>query len=67
MLILGHAGLTLGVAALLSGVLGSILSQTPENNPGQPIDKVATRPFQSKTRPAAWFASLGSRIDIRFL
>ena len=67
MLILGHTGLTLGAAVLLSGVLGSILSQTPENNPGQPIEKVATRPLQSRTRPAAWFTSLASRIDIRFL
>ena len=67
MLILGHVGLTLGAAVLLSGVFSSVRSRTPENNPGQPLEKVATRPLQSRMRPAVRFTSLARLADIRFL
>lgn len=67
MLILGHAGLTLGAAALLSGFLGKVRSRPPEKNPGLPVEKVATRPPPSRTRPVTWFASLARRADIRLL
>lgn len=67
MLILGHAGITLGMAALLSGVLDKAYSRQPEKNPGLPIEKVATRPPQSRTRPVTWFTFLARRADIRLL
>lgn len=67
MLILGHAGITLGAAALLSGVLNKVPSRPPEKNPGLLIEKVATRPPQSWMRPVAWFAFLARRADIRLL
>lgn len=67
MLILGHAGLTLGAAALLSNVLSKTRSRPPEKNPGLPIKKVATRPPPSRTRPVTWFAFLARRADIRLL
>ena len=67
MLILGHAGITLGVAALLSSVLDKAYSRQPEKNPGLPIEKGATKRPQSRTRPVTWFAFLARRADIRLL
>jgi len=55
MLVLGHAGITLGAAAILSGALGSSRSSQ------------AVPPGNSTSRKASWFTSLGRRIDIRLL
>jgi len=56
MLPLGHAGITLGAAVLLNGVLSKaapLETHTARDNP--------------TGRLASWFASLGNRIDIRLL
>lgn len=67
MLILGHVGLTLGAAALLSGVLDKVHARPPEENPRLPIEKVTTRPPRNQAHPVAWFAFLARRVDIRLL
>jgi len=55
MLVLGHAGITLGAAAILSTALGSSRSSqvVPLGN--------------STSQKASWLTSLGRRIDIRLL
>lgn len=56
MLILGHAGITLGAAVILSGAVSA--ANPPQSPP--PSDT-------PKNKPARWLDSLSRRIDIRFL
>jgi len=69
MLVLGHAGITLGVAVILAGVLDS-------DHPSNVILNKAKRPLSPTNVGAqnnlpinklSWLASLGRRVDIRFL
>jgi len=66
MLVLGHAGITLGAAVLLNSALlkGNPLrlKRGPELSP-----KVRPARNCASVRIASWFASLGNRIDIRLL
>ena len=55
MLVLGHAGITLGTAAVLSAALGSSRSSQVV-----PLDN-------STSQKASWLTLLGRRIDIRLL
>ena len=55
MLVLGHTGIALGAAAILSGALGSRRSFQ------------AVPSGDSTSWKASWFTSLGRRIDIRLL
>lgn len=70
MLVLGHAGITLGAAALLSGVLGSRVFKTTEKE-GLELFSPSLR--KSKTtnsfpnQKISWVTSLVSRIDLRLL
>ena len=58
MLILGHAGITLGVAAAVDAALSN----------RRPHAAVATLPVRRSRNPGtAWFASLARHIDIRIL
>lgn len=58
MLILGHAGITLGVAAAVDAALSN----------RRPHAAVATPPVRRSRDPGtAWFASLAGHIDIRIL
>lgn len=65
MLILGHTGITLGAAVVLSGALQSRenkqerrLSHPPETHSGQ---------INSSSGISSWLTFLGNHIDIRFL
>ncbi len=65
MLVFGHAGLTLGVSALLAGALGSSPSSKTKRN-----EAIAPPSHYSQVvsnRKASWLTYLGSRIDIRLL
>lgn len=65
MLVFGHAGITLGAAALLSSALGSSrLSKTTRSE----VIESSSHPSQAiPKRKAWWLTYLGSRIDIRLL
>lgn len=71
MLVFGHVGITLGVAALLSGLPESIrVSKTTRKQRKEPSspsfdDVQASGDFQS--RKTLWLTSLGRHIDIRIL
>jgi len=71
MLLLGHIGITLGTAVLLSGVLGSSsFSNTGGNEAVEPssnsFKKVQiTSDFQGHKK--SWITALGRRLDIRLL
>ena len=71
MLILGHAGITLGVGVLLNGALiKSGLLPISENTPGEGQRDSAQTPQGQRTSPSgrwSWLTSLGKRIDIRSL
>jgi len=63
MLILGHTGITLGAAALLSGALRrSRISQPKEESPQAVADSK-----NSSSEKASWFTMLWRRVDIRLL
>ena len=65
MLVFGHAGITLGVSALLASALGSSpLSKTKRNEAIAPPSHYSQ---VVSNRKASWLTYLGSRIDIRFL
>lgn len=57
MLILGHAGITLGSAVILNGIFSGVSARQKKVNQAQALWR----------RPADWFASLAKRVDIRFL
>ncbi len=57
MLILGHAGITLGSAALLNGIFSEVYARRRKVN----------QPLAPRRRPDGWFVSLARRADIRFL
>jgi len=62
MLILGHAGITLGTAVLLSGAATAI--RYPTSNQ----DKTsAVSPKSPLNQPASWLTSLARNVDIRVL
>jgi len=62
MFVLGHAGITLGTAALLN----SVLAKSPSSRPEQPLqERNAIRSLFD--RVASQFAALGKRIDTRVL
>jgi len=66
MLVLGHAGITLGAAALLNGALSKTRWQSkrvPEVTPGV----LYTARDNPTSRLSSWFAALSSRLDVRFL
>jgi inner membrane protein len=71
MLVLGHTGITLGAAVLLSGaVTCSHLLKTKQHrlegassHPSQPVPTLNDPP----KRLASWFTSLASQVDIRLL
>ena len=71
MLVFGHAGITLGAAALLSSALGSSrFSGAKENDAikaSSPSSQVSQGLSNPRTQKASWFTSLGRRIDIRLL
>ena len=70
MLVLGHAGITLGAAALLSGVLGSRVSKTTEKESLEPFSPSLRKSRTTNSLPnqkTPWFTSLVSRIDLRLL
>lgn len=66
MLVLGHTGITLGVAVLLSGALPRVAPQQLEDGI-RPSSKERTVRGNPSSRVASWFVSLGRRIDIRLL
>lgn len=66
MLVLGHTGITLGVAVLLSGALPRFAPRQLEKGI-RPSSKERTVLGNPSGRVASWFASLGRRIDIRLL
>ena len=60
MLILGHAGITLGAAVVLSGVADSSKPQTASN-------KNSLNSHSSLlSRPTEWLTLLSGKIDLRF-
>ncbi len=67
----GHAGITLGAAALLSSALGS--SRSPRAKENEAIkassrsSQVSPRLSNPTSQKASWLTSLGRRIDIRLL
>lgn len=62
MLILGHAGITLGTAVLLSGAATAIRHPTSDQ------DKTsAVSPKSPLNQPASWLTSLARNVDIRVL
>ena len=65
MLILGHTGITLGVATLLAGVLGN--SRCHETTRNEVIESTPHHPQVIQNRKALWLTLLASRIDIRLL
>lgn len=70
MLVLGHAGITLGSAVLLSGAITAIRSQkSAQGNKAASSDspQAPVTPDSSRSRPAAWLTSLARYIDIRLL
>ena len=61
MLILGHAGITLGTAVLLSGAMTAI-------RPPIPNQEEASQPAaDSPNKPESWLISLARHVDIRLL
>ena len=71
MLILGHAGITLGAVALLNGALiKSGLIPTKGNKPDERQQDLSRAPQgqrPSSSGRLSWLTSLGNRIDIRIL
>lgn len=71
MLVLGHAGITLGSAVLLSGAITAIRSQkaTRENKTtaSSHSPQPPAAPDNPRNRPALWLTSLARHIDIRLL
>ena len=71
MLILGHAGITLGAVALLNGALiRSGLIPIRENKPREGHQHLSQSPQGqgvSPSRGLSWLTSFGRRIDIRIL
>ena len=71
MLILGHAGITLGVAVLLNGaVIKSGLLPINENQPSEHSQDSSPTPQEQRPLPSgrlSWLTSLANRIDIRLL
>jgi len=61
MLILGHTGITLGAALVMSGVVSSTHPHTADDTAS-----VNTR-RSLLNRPAAWLSRLADKIDLRFL
>ncbi len=66
MLILGHTGITLGAAVLLSGALSKVAPQQPDRVL-KPSHKTSTVRYNPSGGAVSWFASLGNRVDIRLL
>ena len=71
MLILGHAGITLGAAVLLNtALIKSGLLPITENKPGEePHDSLPASPGQAPLPPGklSWITAFARRIDIRIL
>ena len=68
MLIFGHAGITLGTAVLLSGVLSRSYARPREGNDYlEPGTKAASVKKWFSLSVASWLTSLAGRIDIRLL
>ena len=69
MLILGHAGITLGAAVLLNGALvkSHLLPTTGNKAKHRKQSRVHQAQRLTPSGEASWFTSLGSRIDIRVL
>lgn len=66
MLVLGHAGITLGALTLLNGLVIKAIPQRGE--PTSAIDPVGDIPgTPASEKILAWFARLNNRIDIRVL
>ena len=65
MLVLGHAGITLGAATLLAGVLENTSFFRAAG--GQASGSSPDHPLSVLGRARSWLVSLGSRIDIRIL
>jgi len=62
MLILGHAGITLGAAVLLSGAVTAFRSPIPRRD-----KTAAAAPDDHLNRPKSWLISLARHVDIRLL
>jgi inner membrane protein len=62
MLILGHAGITLGAAVFLSGAASAIRSPIPVRE-----ETAAALPNDPSNQPKSWLTSLARNIDIRLL
>ncbi len=65
MLVLGHAGITLGTAIILTGVLGS--SCCHETTRNEAIESAPHHPQIPSGRKALWLNLLANRIDIKLL
>ena len=66
MLILAHAGITLGAAVLINGALPRAVPQ-PLKKSREPIGKADARRGNPSGRVVTWVASLADRMDIRLL
>lgn len=66
MFVLGHTGLTLGAAVLLSRAFSKGSSRQPEDNT-ELSSEASTVKGNSASGMRAWFVSLGNLIDIRVL
>lgn len=66
MLILAHAGITLGAAVLINGALSKAVAQ-PLKKSREPTSKADARRGNPSGRVVRWVASLADRIDIRLL
>ncbi|MCJ7763948.1 MAG: metal-dependent hydrolase, partial [Dehalococcoidales bacterium] len=62
MLILGHAGITLGAAVLLSGAMTAFRSPIPRQE-----NTAVASPDDSLSRLESWLTSLARHVDIRLL
>ncbi len=71
MLLFGHAGITLGTAVLLNGILTKIQTIVTKTNQlkEQPQASTRTPVYRSSSSSSVppWFTSLADRIDIRLL
>jgi inner membrane protein len=71
MLILGHAGITLGAAVILSGAATAVRSPIPDQKEAAVVSSYSSQSTATASnlfnRPGSWLTSLAKNVDIRLL